>query len=178
MPPYVIREATPDDAAGIIAHVKRIADEPNNGIGMSSSAEFTMTVKQEREFLAKAAEAGNQCYLVAEADGEIIAAAHCRPPSTRIGYRHTVSVGISIDRGWRDQGLGTQLMQHLVDWAREAPGIKRIELDVYHNNLRAIRVYEKLGFQREGVRRSAVFKEGHFLDVVFMAIVFEKDIVE
>jgi len=172
---YTIREATPDDALQIIAHVKRIADEPNNGIGISSAAEFTMTEAQERDFLAKVGAAENQLYLVGVVEGEVIAAAHFRPPSGRIAYQHTVSLGISIDQNWRDQGLGTELMQRLIDSARENPMIKRLELDVYHINARAIHVYEKLGFQREGVRRSAVYKDGQFLDLIFMAIVFDRE---
>jgi len=177
MSAYIIRQATPDDAEQVIAHVKRIADEPNNGIAMSSSAEFTMTVEEEREFLAKAAAADNELYLVAEAAGAIIGTAHCRPPSPRFGFRHTASLGISVHRDWRGRGVGTALMQGLIDFARENPRIKRLELSVFHNNPGAIHVYEKLGFQHEGVRRSAFYKEGQFLDMIFMAIVFEKDII-
>ena len=67
-------------------------------------------------------------------------------------------------------------MRYVLDWCADNPTIKRIELDVFTNNPRAIHVYEKFGFVREGVRRSVYYKYGEFLDLLHMGIVYERDI--
>ena len=48
--------------------------------------------------------------------------------------------------------------------------LNRIELDVFAENARARRVYEKVGFREEGVRRQAVYKYGRYQDVVVMGL--------
>ncbi len=46
----------------------------------------------------------------------------------------------------------------------------RIQLEVYGNNHRARRVYEKVGFVVEGVRRDAALREGEWTDEVLMSL--------
>ena len=48
--------------------------------------------------------------------------------------------------------------------------LNRIELDVFAENARARRVYEKMGFREEKVRRQAVYKYGRYQDVVVMRL--------
>jgi RimJ/RimL family protein N-acetyltransferase len=43
-------------------------------------------------------------------------------------------------------------------------------LDVYQNNPRAIRTYEKAGFVHEGVRRQAAYKDGQYIDILMMSV--------
>ena len=52
-----------------------------------------------------------------------------------------------------------------------ATGFVRVELTVRADNLRAQRLYEKLGFVREGVLRDAVFVDGKFHDAIGMALI-------
>ena len=53
---------------------------------------------------------------------------------------------IFIDQGYRDQGIGTRFTELTLQFAR-SKGFGRVWLSVEVNNLRAIRVYKKLGFQ-------------------------------
>jgi RimJ/RimL family protein N-acetyltransferase len=46
-------------------------------------------------------------------------------------------------------------------------------LNVHADNLRAIRLYEKVGFAHEGVARDAVKIDGRYIDAVNMAIIFD-----
>jgi RimJ/RimL family protein N-acetyltransferase len=48
--------------------------------------------------------------------------------------------------------------------------LHRIELDVLATNARAIHLYERLGFRREGTLRDAQFRGGVYIDLVLMAI--------
>ena len=50
-------------------------------------------------------------------------------------------------------------------------GFVRVELDVHADNARAIALYDKVGFAREGMARDAVFVDGEYRDAINMAIV-------
>jgi RimJ/RimL family protein N-acetyltransferase len=168
---YHIREARLDDAEAIIAHSKAIADEPNNMTTYASAAEFTYTPESERELIQQTLDAPNAQWLVAESAGEIVA--NCRCLGGKRCYFGTVTLGISVAQAWRGRGVGTAVMQHLIGWASTTPGIHRLDLDVVTTNAHAIHIYEKLGFQREGIRRRAMLKYGQFFDVLTMALLFE-----
>lgn len=172
MSAFSVREARPEDAAAIIAHVKRVADEPNNGIAIASAAEFKMTEEKEVQFIKEAAAADNALMIVAEADGQIIGVANCRGGNG--GYYHTLDLGITVHSDWRNQGVGTAMMQHMVNWCRANPVVHKLELWVFPDNPRAFHVYEKVGFQQEGYRRSCFLKQGQYLDLILMGIVFER----
>lgn len=163
-----IREVSPDDAEELIAYVQALANEPGLDMPLQPD-EFTMTVEQEREFLADATASENSTFIVAVADGRIVGACNLRGGSRR-AMRHSGSMGISVAKGWRDQGIGNALMTRLVEWARETGIITRIELLVYCRNARAIHLYKKHGFEIEGTRRRAVFQEGQYLDGYTMAL--------
>ena len=47
--------------------------------------------------------------------------------------------------------------------------IRRLELTVYTDNDRAIRLYERFGFEREGIMRAYAFRAGGYADVIAMA---------
>jgi putative acetyltransferase len=48
-------------------------------------------------------------------------------------------------------------------------GIKRLELTVFTDNSRAIRLYERFGFDPEGIQRAYAFRAGQYADVLGMA---------
>ncbi len=54
-------------------------------------------------------------------------------------------LGIGVLPPYRNQGLGTCLVQHAVAWA-EHRGFSRLKLTTHRNNRRAIYVFEKCGF--------------------------------
>jgi RimJ/RimL family protein N-acetyltransferase len=88
------------------------------------------------------------------------------------GFRHTGRLGMGLLPHVRGQGVGRRLAEAAID-AATAGGIERIELEVFATNLRAIRLYERLGFAHEGVRRRARKLDGVYDDNVLMALVIE-----
>ena len=172
MDTFIVREARSGDAAAIITHIRRVADEPNNGIAIASASEFTYTEDEERALIQKVAEADNRLMIVAEADAAIIGVASCNPGEG--GYRHTLSLGITVNRDWRNQGVGRAMMAYMIGWCRQNPAVHRLELWVFPDNPRAIHLYEKMGFQHEGNRRASFLKAGQFLDLMLMGMVFKE----
>jgi RimJ/RimL family protein N-acetyltransferase len=86
-------------------------------------------------------------------------------------HAHGGSLGMGILPGYRGRGLGRRLIEAALQAAREA-GLVRVELSVHADNDRAIALYEKIGFQREGVARDAVFIDGRYIDTIHMAILY------
>ena len=70
----------------------------------------------------------------------------------------------------RGRGIGTEATRLIVGHGFEQLGLHRIQLEVYGDNHRALRVYEKAGFVVEGVRREAAWRNGEWVDDVVMAI--------
>jgi RimJ/RimL family protein N-acetyltransferase len=70
----------------------------------------------------------------------------------------------------RGRGLGSEATRLIVGHAFEQVGLHRVQLEVYADNPRARRVYEKAGFVVEGVRREAARRGGAWVDEVLMAV--------
>jgi RimJ/RimL family protein N-acetyltransferase len=82
---------------------------------------------------------------------------------------HVGMFGIAIADGYRDLGLGSTIMQHLFDFAKEnLPDLKIIELKCFANNEKAIHVYQKLGFKDYGLLPKAVLFKGEYIDEIMM----------
>ncbi|MFH1180757.1 MAG: GNAT family N-acetyltransferase [Candidatus Bathyarchaeota archaeon] len=65
-------------------------------------------------------------------------------------FKHRATFGISIRDDYQNKGLGKILTQYMLDIAKER-GMKKVELTVVTQNERAIHVYEKMGFEKEGL---------------------------
>jgi RimJ/RimL family protein N-acetyltransferase len=72
--------------------------------------------------------------------------------------------------GARDKGLGTEATRLAMRHAFDDQGLNRVELEVYDFNTRARRVYEKVGFVHEGVKRQALRYEDEWIDAHGMSL--------
>jgi RimJ/RimL family protein N-acetyltransferase len=80
-------------------------------------------------------------------------------------------VGIFIgDRRYLGKGYGTDALNALVDLGFGELRLERIELEVFDYNKRAIRSYEKAGFQTDAVLRRSRYHRGQHHDVHLMSI--------
>jgi [ribosomal protein S5]-alanine N-acetyltransferase len=84
--------------------------------------------------------------LVPQSDGQVIGAFDLRQPGpSRLGF------GYVLTRSSWGQGIMTEVLTHIVDWALRQPGIWRIGDVCDVENPASARVMEKAGLQREGV---------------------------
>lgn len=70
----------------------------------------------------------------------------------------------------RGHGMGREMMLLMLDYAFDHLNLNKISLDVFVDNVPAVRLYESLGFQKEGVLEEHVFQRGRFRDVVRMRL--------
>ncbi|MFQ6000848.1 MAG: GNAT family N-acetyltransferase [Anaerolineae bacterium] len=89
------------------------------------------------------------------------------------------TLGIVIgEKGYWDQGYGTDAIKALLRFAFEELNLHRLYLSVFDFNKRAIRCYEKCGFRQEGVLRESLFRAGRYQNEILMGILrqeFEGD---
>ena len=105
--------------------------------------------------------------VVAEADGDVVGNVLVNV-ERGIATSHVGVLSICIAADWRDVGVGTELVAAAQRWIRER-GLRKLSLGVFPDNERAIAVYEKRGFVREGLRRMQYRSGDRFRDEVLMA---------
>ena len=102
----------------------------------------------------------NTVYLVAEQDGSI---------AGYIGMLCVLDEGeitnVAVAEGFRRQGIGERLLSSLLQAGRKK-GVDSFTLEVRESNSSARRLYRKLGFQEEGIRRN--FYEKPTEDAILM----------
>lgn len=74
------------------------------------------------------------------------------------------------DKNYWNKGIGTQVTKAVIDFGFKQLNLHRISLYVLASNPRAVHVYQKIGFQQEGILRDNQFKNGQYLDVIVMSI--------
>ncbi len=86
----------------------------------------------------------------------------------------SASLGIFVgEKQLWSGGYGTDAMRVLCRFGFEQMNLERIELQVFEDNPRAQRVYEKVGFKVEGCRREADYRYGRYRGIVVMGLLRE-----
>ncbi len=94
----------------------------------------------------------------------------------RINWKDRWAIfGIALgEKAHWDKGYGTDATRTMLRFAFEELNLHRVELEVFDENARARRCYEKVGFRYEGTRRQAAFFEGRYHDSHLMSILREE----
>jgi RimJ/RimL family protein N-acetyltransferase len=127
----------------------------------------TFTEEQVRAYAATRNEQTDRLDLAIEHEGRCVGEAVLNewdPDNRSCNFR------IMLTADGRDRGLGTEATRLIVGYGFEKLGLHRIELEVYAFNPRARRVYEKVGFVAEGVRRDALLWDGEWVDSTIMSV--------
>ena len=146
---YILRSVEPEDAPLMLKYMKIMLGE--TPFLLRSPEEFNYTAEDEARVLAGRKDDPRSLMLVAEMDGEIIAAADVCSHGAKSRLWHRGEVGISVRKDFWRQGIGSAMMDRLVAFAREA-GYEQLELTVESKNIRAINLYLKNGFVVYGTR--------------------------
>lgn len=106
-------------------------------------------------------------FLVAEIDGRVVGAINVHLGA---GLRaHSASFGMAVLSEFQGRGVGTALLEAVLDLADNWYGLDRVELGVYADNAAAVRLYERFGFVIEGRLRAYGYRDGSYADVYAMA---------
>jgi RimJ/RimL family protein N-acetyltransferase len=161
-----IRPSTPDDFDGFYDCFAAICRERRYLALVEPPSQ-----DEARAFIDGARQRGMVQY-VAAADSRIVGWCDILP-NTWEGFRHTGRLGMGIAPEFRGQGIGRRLMDATIEAAREA-GLARIGLEVFSSNTNAIRLYERYGFEYEGLHRRGRIIDGRVEDVIMMGLLLER----
>lgn len=118
-------------------------------------------------------QSGSVSFWGIHSEGEIIGGAgfYSYTPGTRLSHSATFFLYILPDH-WR-KGIGTKTISFLENEVQKR-GYLRMECMVADTNLRAIRLYERSGFTREGVKKQAYLIGDQYVDLLIMGKVFDQ----
>lgn len=106
-------------------------------------------------------------YLVAEDDG-VLGFAYAAPFRPRTAYRYTVEDSVYVAPRAQGRGIGKALLAAVIDHC-QALGLRQMMAVIGDSdNAASIGVHAALGFEAAGVCRAVGFKQGRWLDTVWM----------
>jgi L-phenylalanine/L-methionine N-acetyltransferase len=157
-----VRAATSDDADGFASVFATRGASSGTLQHPYTSAEIW------RARLTSNVPATRQLMLVAIVNRRVVGNAGVHPVSDNPRRKHVCGIGISVMDAYQSRGVGRALMNACLDYADNWANYPRVELTVHADNLRAIKLYESLGFVTEGRHREFSFREGGYVDALFM----------
>lgn len=161
----LLRSPEPADAQPLLDYMRITSGETH--FMARYPEEIRMTAEQETAFIEALTGHPRDFMIVAILDGELVGGCSVMAYNGHIKTRHRSSLGISVmQKAWG--GLGTAMIEASLRQAKEN-GFEQVELGVFEDNLRARRLYEKLGFQEQGrTLRAFRLKDGTYLDEMQM----------
>ncbi|GAB4534996.1 MAG: GNAT family N-acetyltransferase [Anaerolineae bacterium] len=158
-----VRRSTPADAPAVIAAIETVCAE-----GIFFQTDNFVLDRHWEAVLYRPGDAPQHLLAVAELEGQLIG--HVRLFSGMCGAkdRHVAELGVLVLPAYRGRGVGQLLVAYALDWAGEQ-GLKKIVLNVFATNHRALRLYRRLGFVLEGTRKMQYNIKGQYVDEFLMA---------
>lgn len=162
----ILRSPRIDDAVQMIEYLRVSACETD--FLLRYPEEVNVTLEQEKDMLQWYLDSKRDVMIVAEIDGDVVGNSSFSSVGKKIRVRHRCSVGIALYKNAWGLGIGTALLELLIAKAIEC-GYEQMELDVVSKNVRAIHLYEKMGFIKCGIRPNAIrHKDGTYDDDIIM----------
>lgn len=120
--------------------------------------EYPDDIKIETQLVKKLLEEKNSVLFVAENEGELIGNVDFNG-NQRLKLFHTGVIGMGIKESWRGKGVGSALIQAVINWCKNNSFITLLWLEVYDSNEAGKALYQKMGFKVCG-RMENFFHQG------------------
>ncbi|MGH7023884.1 MAG: GNAT family N-acetyltransferase [Caulobacteraceae bacterium] len=156
----IIRALEPED----MADLTEAWNQPRAVWGTLQTPFTSLDARRKRN----AALPASHTVLVAVVGGKAIGSAGLHPAENR-RRAHAASIGMAVHDAYAGRGAGRALLGALIEQADRWLNYKRLELTVWTDNERAIRLYEQAGFEREGALRAYAWRDGAYVDALAMA---------
>jgi len=154
----VVRRATRKDVGAAVKLWQALADE------RKYIATEQVSQEQRQRWIRNVRDA-EVLWALAEIEGELVGMLTLGRYGNLKKTEHVRELGMGVAKAFREVGVGTALMDYAIKWAKRN-GIEKIGLAVFSTNKRAIRLYEKFGFMREGARKRQFRIDGKYVDEV------------
>ena len=161
------REATAEDAEELVEFYNRVGGETT--YLSFEKDEYPMDAEELRVSITETAKSPNNVMLAAVAEGRIVGVGTISS-SWKIKARHEGELGIVVDMAHQAQGLGSEIIRRLLEWARGNHITTRVMLDTRCDNEVAVKLYEKFGFEIEGRLKNSTLLDGTYYDLYVMGM--------
>jgi RimJ/RimL family protein N-acetyltransferase len=161
----LLRKPMEEDASAMIEYLNIVGGESDNLL--FGENEFRLTVEQEKEHIKNMNEDDNALMLLGVIDNQVVSISQVNAPN-RKRIAHNSELAISVKKEYWSIGVGTAVMEELIDFAKNHDTIKTISLGVKASNKKAQHLYEKLGFEKVGVHRDFFNIDGNYDDEILM----------
>lgn len=162
MPDTIVREATPADVQAIAALYAEEVSERVNTYEYDAPDASEMLRRMQRIL------ADGYPYLVAEHHGRFAGYAYAGGFRVRAAYRPTVENSVYVHPGCAGKGVGSALMQRLIDECTARGFRQMIAVIGEPANTASVRLHERFGFEHVGTFNGIAWKHERWLDTMFM----------
>ena len=162
----VIREAEIKDACLLLDHIHKVGSETDN-LSFGES-DFNISEEKEAKFISRFKNDPNSIMLVAISDGVVVGNGIIERERIK-RYSHRAELSITVLRDYWSKGIGTRLMEALVNFSKES-GVHSVSLVVRADNERAKALYHKFNFSKIGVYKDYFNIKGRYYDAEFMSL--------
>lgn len=161
-----IRSLVSSDAEAVLEILRKTASETEYLLRYPE--EIRMTAEEEASFLDLMAESRKDLLIGAEIDGKIVATASINAVNGVQKCKHRGELGIAVLKKYQKRGVAGMLMEVLLQKAKTM-GYRYIELEVVKENMPAVCLYQKFGFEEYGYNPGAfLLKDGKELGTLYM----------
>lgn len=158
-------------------HISKLVEWRNDpevsywSVGREPDYELTTLEEAEMSF-SKNVESGSKLdaymFAVYTKDGQYIGVADYREVDR---IKRSCTIGITIgEKDYWGKGYGTDAINALVEFLFSRLNLRRIQIDTWSGNERAIKSYQKCGFRIEGTLKESEFIEGKYYDTIIMGL--------
>ncbi|VXC52747.1 RimJ/RimL family protein N-acetyltransferase [Bacillus mycoides] len=161
----MIREIRVEDATSFLQLNKQLDEETK--FMLYELGERKTTVEQQEKMVHRFIENEYATIFVAVEEERIVGFILVNGNNFQ-RKRHVAGIVIGILQEYSGRGIGTSLFKEVEKWAR-LHDVWRLELTVMAHNTRAQALYSKIGFEQEGVKKSALIIDGKGIDEYEMA---------
>ncbi len=147
-----VSPASAADAQALIKHALEVAGESD--FLKAGPGERALTPAMQTAFLNRLRTQNLGFLLKGEWRGRLVAVLSVvRPPQPRL--HHRAELGLTVRAAAWGKGIGRRMAEAGIRLA-QAQGVRKLNLSVRADNLRALRLYRSLGFETEGTSARAV----------------------
>jgi ribosomal protein S18 acetylase RimI-like enzyme len=163
-----IRILTADDAAAYsVCRLRALERDPE---AFSSSVEEHLKLSEEEVRSRLSSDPVNNCVFGAFVEGKLVGTAgFVRERGPKVRHKGRIW-GVYLDGELRGRGVGSRLLQSVVQRASELDGLERITLSVASTQTAAIALYRSLGFTPWGREPKALKVGNRYIDEEYMIL--------
>lgn len=133
-----------------------------------SGNELNLDYEDEKKYINDLKTSKSKKMFVATYKGKLVGGIDFRGSDFKRS-KHYGTIGLFVLKKYWAKGIGTKLIDTIIDWAKEN-GIKKINLEVVINNKRAIELYERKGFKLEGNIEMGKLIDNEFIDMLIYGL--------